>query len=495
MKDGPGKAAVQQRALRVLKQKKLYEAQIGQLQQQTFNMEQAALTTENLRNTMATVDAMKTANKELRKQYGKMDIDKIEQMHYEMEDLIEQANEVQESMSRTYGVPDEVDEADLEAELDALGDDFAEEEEGIPSYLREDATELPDFVDEPPVVTKAPEERLGEGTDELPLALGTTPSNPDVHFAALSIHTSAPAPMSSVDIFPSNIALLGGIPTKSGDLAPSIIFLLCYFAITPIAVYRIITPSSRCFTLIRPVIFILVRIATFIVRSVQAAGTETKNIFIAEQILLLCGFILICEPLVTLTKYHVTRNMPPSEGKGTLWHRVMRLLQIALMIALILGISAGTSFSSLSDPSKESSVKSQRDANAIICLIITFLCGIVAVGGFFLEKLPLKPTLHLVGAATFLTVASLYKIVVYEKHTPPNPTSSGTKAAFYIFSSLMELVVVWSYVFFNIKEEFDVAGAREKESIEKSMRGGGGGIVGQIGSVAGSVVERVANKV
>ena len=32
-----------------------------------------------------------------------------------MEDLIEQANEVQESMSRTYGVPDEVDEADLEA--------------------------------------------------------------------------------------------------------------------------------------------------------------------------------------------------------------------------------------------------------------------------------------------------------------------------------------------------------------------------------------------
>lgn len=37
------------------------------------------------------------------------------------------------------------------AELDALGDDFGEEEEGIPSYLREDATELPDFVDEPPV--------------------------------------------------------------------------------------------------------------------------------------------------------------------------------------------------------------------------------------------------------------------------------------------------------------------------------------------------------
>ncbi|GAA5956717.1 hypothetical protein JCM3765_005717 [Sporobolomyces pararoseus] len=164
MRDGPGKSAVQQRALRVLKQKKLYESQIGQLQQQTFNMEQASITTENLRNTMATVDAMKTANKELKKQYGKLNVDKIEQMHYDMEDLIEQANEVQESMSRTYGVPDEVDEADLEAELDALGDDFAEEEQGIPSYLREDAsTELPDFVDESPVAEQAPKERLGEG--------------------------------------------------------------------------------------------------------------------------------------------------------------------------------------------------------------------------------------------------------------------------------------------------------------------------------------------
>lgn len=32
-----------------------------------------------------------------------------------MEDLIEQANEIQETMGRTYGVPEEVDEADLEA--------------------------------------------------------------------------------------------------------------------------------------------------------------------------------------------------------------------------------------------------------------------------------------------------------------------------------------------------------------------------------------------
>lgn len=56
----------------------MYEGQLTQLAQQSFNMESAALTTDNLRNTMATVDAMKVANKEMRKQYGKIDIDKIE---------------------------------------------------------------------------------------------------------------------------------------------------------------------------------------------------------------------------------------------------------------------------------------------------------------------------------------------------------------------------------------------------------------------------------
>ena len=64
--------------MRTLKQKRMYEAQLSQLAQQTFNIESTALATENLRNTMVTLDAMQQANKELRKQYGKIDIDKIE---------------------------------------------------------------------------------------------------------------------------------------------------------------------------------------------------------------------------------------------------------------------------------------------------------------------------------------------------------------------------------------------------------------------------------
>lgn len=36
-------------------------------------------------------------------------------MQFELEDLVEQANEIQETLGRSYAVPDEIDEADLEA--------------------------------------------------------------------------------------------------------------------------------------------------------------------------------------------------------------------------------------------------------------------------------------------------------------------------------------------------------------------------------------------
>lgn len=42
-------------------------------------------------------------------------------IHYEMEDLLEQANEIQESLGRSYAVPDELDEADLQAGTQYLG--------------------------------------------------------------------------------------------------------------------------------------------------------------------------------------------------------------------------------------------------------------------------------------------------------------------------------------------------------------------------------------
>jgi len=161
MRDGPGKTAIKQKALKVLQQRKMYESQRDQLQQQSWNMEQAGMMQDNLKNTMTTVDAMKTTTKELRKQYGKVNIDKIERLQDEMADLMDMGNDIQDAISRSYDVPEDVDEAELDAELEALGEEVAmdsvgAESEGLPGFLM-DETNPPQFIDEPPEASKVKE--------------------------------------------------------------------------------------------------------------------------------------------------------------------------------------------------------------------------------------------------------------------------------------------------------------------------------------------------
>jgi charged multivesicular body protein 5 len=156
MRDGPGKTAIKQKALKVLQQRKMYEGQRDQLQQQSWNMEQAGMMQDNLKNTMITVDAMKTTTKELKKQYGKINVDKIERLQDEMADLMDLGNDIQESISRSYDIPEDVDEEELDAELEALGEEVALDGHGeseLPAFLM-DETGPPQFIDEPPEKVK-----------------------------------------------------------------------------------------------------------------------------------------------------------------------------------------------------------------------------------------------------------------------------------------------------------------------------------------------------
>ncbi|KAK7894792.1 Vacuolar protein-sorting-associated protein 60 [Exophiala xenobiotica] len=166
MRDGPGKQAIKQKALKVLQRRKMYESQRDQLYQQSWNMEQAGMMQDNLKNVMTTVDAMKTTNKALKQQYGKINIDKIEQMQDEMADLMEIGNEINESISRAYDVPEDVDEAELDAELEAMGEDMMfDQEMGVgestPGFLQDEVA--PQFIDEPPQQTKIKEAAGGVG--------------------------------------------------------------------------------------------------------------------------------------------------------------------------------------------------------------------------------------------------------------------------------------------------------------------------------------------
>uniref|UniRef100_A0AAX7VH07 Charged multivesicular body protein 5 n=1 Tax=Astatotilapia calliptera TaxID=8154 RepID=A0AAX7VH07_ASTCA len=131
MRDGPSKVSL---VVRLYCKTKRYEGQRDNLMQQSFNMEQTNYAIQNLKDTKTTVDAMKVGLKDMKKAYKNVKIDKIEDLQDQLEDMMEDANEIQEAMSRSYGTPD-IDEDDLEAELDALGDELLMDDDS--SYLDE----------------------------------------------------------------------------------------------------------------------------------------------------------------------------------------------------------------------------------------------------------------------------------------------------------------------------------------------------------------------
>ncbi|KAL4108732.1 hypothetical protein PRIC1_000441 [Phytophthora ramorum] len=138
---GPALNTVKQRAMQTLKRKKMFEAQRDKLTAQSFNIEQASFAIDTSRDTISTVAAMKSAAVQLKAETQKIDISELEDVQDDMADLMEDMNEIQEIMGRSYGIGDEIDEDELEAELEGLEEEWAEEEalgeeaESAPSYL------------------------------------------------------------------------------------------------------------------------------------------------------------------------------------------------------------------------------------------------------------------------------------------------------------------------------------------------------------------------
>lgn len=137
---GPTQEAIKARAMRVLKQKRMYEGQRDMLYNQTFNLDQVAFAAEGIKDAQQTMSALKSANKELKGMMKTVKIQDIDNLQDEMMDLMDVSNEIQETLGRSYNVPDDIDEEELMGELDALEADMGMETEadGVPSYLQPD---------------------------------------------------------------------------------------------------------------------------------------------------------------------------------------------------------------------------------------------------------------------------------------------------------------------------------------------------------------------
>lgn len=151
-----GQRPLRTQALKLLNKRKKLEQMRDSLDNQEWSMTQAQLMTDSLQNTMISVNALKQNNKILKAQYGKINIDDLEDMQDEMIDLIDKGEELQNALSMNSGLDelDDIDEADLDAELEALSEEntqlfdvnnFNPASEEIPSFLSD---KVPQFIDE-----------------------------------------------------------------------------------------------------------------------------------------------------------------------------------------------------------------------------------------------------------------------------------------------------------------------------------------------------------
>eukprot|EP00916_Digyalum_oweni_P016402 GHVL01026909.1.p1 GENE.GHVL01026909.1~~GHVL01026909.1.p1 ORF type:complete len:216 (-),score=53.20 GHVL01026909.1:322-939(-) len=143
-----GNSSIKTRALTVLKRRKLYEQQRDQLIGSQMTMENVDLTNQQFETTRITAENLKYSVKAIKGQMNKIKIDEIEKAQDDLQDLMMDAEEINEIMSRSYALPDSVDDESLEAEFALLEDEVANEtfdqaSVTIPSYL-------PDLKPRPP---------------------------------------------------------------------------------------------------------------------------------------------------------------------------------------------------------------------------------------------------------------------------------------------------------------------------------------------------------
>mmetsp|Transcript_20126 Transcript_20126/g.58864 ORF Transcript_20126/g.58864 Transcript_20126/m.58864 type:complete len:231 (-) Transcript_20126:125-817(-) len=136
---GPTASNIKRRAMETLKRKKMYEQQRDQMAGQAFNIEQTAFAIDSIKDSQIAVEAMKDAAKTLKAEHKKLNLDAVEDLQDDLAEMHEDMEEINELMGRSYGLPDELDEADLDAELACLEDELEGidegEDAGVPSYL------------------------------------------------------------------------------------------------------------------------------------------------------------------------------------------------------------------------------------------------------------------------------------------------------------------------------------------------------------------------
>ncbi|TFY74623.1 hypothetical protein EWM64_g9388 [Hericium alpestre] len=278
--------------------------------------------------------------------------------------------------------------------------------------------------------------------------------------------------------------LSGGLPNSHQDTLPSIIFLALFGATSLLCLFRLLrtyrSPTRLLLTFVRMQLFELVRVATFVVRLMgianyravtKGSGTFNETLLIVEQVLLSIGYLMPASTLVKLAGYHSSRR-EGGDVVGGVKRNITRLMELALMGAIVLGILAGTKVSKAqTDASAAQSVKTERTISAIIVTVVLALLVLFCARVSTARDTPASTSVWLGGTGLVLIVVPIFRLYS-TGHPPADSNSTGAKAAFYILQVSVEWLVGASLLAVDAKawcgiEDAGYVGAYRDEEAHK----------------------------
>lgn len=115
---------LKRQAMQLIKRRKVLESQQGRVDSQRFNVDQMSFQQEQIQTNLDTVNCMKSTNETLKKQMKKISIEGVDDLMFDMEDMMDEINEISDILGGQIG--QDIDDGELEAEFEALA--FYDEE-------------------------------------------------------------------------------------------------------------------------------------------------------------------------------------------------------------------------------------------------------------------------------------------------------------------------------------------------------------------------------
>lgn len=130
---GASKQGLQTKAKNILVRKKRFEQQAETYREKAFNIDSLADSIKAAEDIKVVAGVMKNGVKQLKNDLQKIDLDKIENCQQELNDLIDMTDEVEAAIQRSYEIPQDIDDDELNAQLELLGDEIVLDSD--PSYI------------------------------------------------------------------------------------------------------------------------------------------------------------------------------------------------------------------------------------------------------------------------------------------------------------------------------------------------------------------------